>query len=154
MILNLWTIILIFGLMMQVGAQSLSTDNGLTAAEQAALRREKNVDGRIKIYDRASARWSKDLEAQTLKDDFQAVPDTLKAWRQLLELAVKDIDQNASRKKKSRDLIRCEIQLRKQISNVQGIKIRAPLDQQSDFDAWLGRAEEVRKKFVEIIFPG
>lgn len=154
MIPNHWSLILIFGLMMQASSLPPSADDGLTAVEKEQLQREMKIDNRIKIYESATIRMFKTLKAAVLKDDFQPVPATLEAFTTLLDLAANDIDRNESRKRKSRALIRYEIQLRKIISDVQGFKIRAPVDQQDAFDAWLNRAEEIKKKLVDIIFPG
>jgi hypothetical protein len=153
MFFNQWLLILIFGLRMQAASLLPSAADGLTSVERERLQREQKIDNRIKIYENASARLFKTLEAAVLKEDFQSVPAILKFFTTLLNLAIKDIDQNESRKRKSRALIRYEIQLHKTISGVQGFKIRAPVDQQDDFDAWLNRAEEIRKKFMDILFP-
>ncbi len=145
---------LILGPSGQAANSSPASEDGLTAAEKEQLGREKKIDGRIKIYSGASTRQFKTLEAEVLKEDFQPVPASLKSWGALLDLAIKDISENASRKRKSKALIRFEIQLRKDLSDVQGFKIRAPVDQQDAFDAFLNHAEEIRKKFVDILFPG
>ncbi len=149
-----WSFVLILGLAVQAGGPSLDSDAGLTNAEKEQLQREQKIDNRIKIYEAASTRWFKTLETQVLKEDFQSVPASLKSWTALLDLAMQDINANASRKKKSKALIRYEIQLRKELGEVQGFKIRAPVDQQDEFDAFLSHAEEIRKKFVDILFPG
>ena len=154
MILARWTFALILGLAAQAGGPSSESDSGLTAAEKEQLQKEQKIDSRIKIYETASTRLFKALEANVLKEDFQSVPACLKTWTSLLDLAVEDINANASRKKKSKALIRYEIQLRKALADVQGFKIRAPVDEQDEFDAFLNRAEEIRKKFVDILFPG
>ena len=154
MILNHWLLTLFFGLIMQAGSLPLPADDGLTAAESQQLHKERKIDNRIKIYDNASRRLLKTLEAAMLKEDFQSGPATLKAWTTLLTMSFEDIYENANRKKKSKNLIRYEIHLRRAISDVQGFKIRAPVDQQDTYDAWLKKAEEIRKKFVDILFPG
>jgi hypothetical protein len=154
MILSYWSIMLFFGLMLQAGSIPPPSDDGLTAAEREQLQKEQKIDNRIKIYDNACTRLLKILEGAVLKEDFQSTPATLKAWTTLLTISFNDIDQNASRKKKSKNLIRYEIHLRRTISDVQGFRIRAPLDQENAFDAWLNKAEETRRKMVDILFPG
>ncbi len=154
MILNQWPLLFVFALLLQAGSSPPGSDLGLTAAEKDALQREQKIDNRIKIYDNASERLSKTIESLVRKDSFQSVPDVLKSWGDVLEMAAKDIDSNASRKKKSKALIRFEIRLRKEIGAAQEYKIRAPVDQQDLFNSWLNRAEEIRKKFVDILFPG
>ena len=154
MVLNQWTLLLFFALLSQAAGPPSALNQGLTPAERDALQRERKIDNRIKIYDEASERLSKSLESLVVKDGFQSVPDVLESWRNVLELAAKDIEENASRKNKSKALIRFEIRLRKEIANAQDFRIRAPVDQQDVFDAWLSRAEEIRKEFVDILFPG
>ncbi len=148
------SLVLFLGLILQAGSLAPSLEDGLTPSEKEQLQRERSIDDRIKIYERASARVFKVLEAQVLKEEFQSVPATLKSWSALLDLSVKDIDENVNRKKKSKALIRFEIQLRKALSDVQGFKIRAPVDQQDAFDGFLNHAEGIRKKLVDILFPG
>ncbi len=154
MILNQWSLLFVFALLSQAGSSPHGSDLGLTAAEKDALQREQKIDNRIKIYDNASERLSKTVESLVQKDSYQSVPDALRSWGDVLEMAAKDIDSNASRKKKSKALIRFEIRLRKEIGAAQEYKIRAPVDQQDLFNSWLNRAEEIRKKFVDILFPG
>ncbi len=140
--------------MLQAAGAPPQPDDGLTAAEREQLQKQQKLDGRIKIYAIASKRLFKTLEAQVLKEDFQSDLATLKTWAALLDLASKDIGENASRKKKSKALIRYEIELRKALGDVQGFKIRAPVDQQDAFTAFLEHAERIRKGFVDILFPG
>jgi hypothetical protein len=154
MILYHWSLMFFFGLMLQAGSLPPNSDDGLTAVEREQLQKEQKIDNRIRIYDSASARLLKILEGAVLKEDFQPATATLQGWTTLLTMSLKDIDQNENRKKKSRNLIRFEIHLRKAISDVQGFKMRAPVGQEDAFDAWLNKAEELRKKLVDIIFPG
>ncbi len=147
-----WLFILILGLTQASGVPA-TPDDGLTAAEREQLQKQQKIDGRIKIYAIASQRLFRTLEAEVLKEDYQSDLATLKTWGALLDRASKDIGENASRKKKSKSLIRYEIELRKALTDVQGFKIRAPVDQQDAFTAFLDRAEGIRKGFVDILFP-
>jgi hypothetical protein len=148
MILIHWTLLLVPALFVQL------LDDALTGAEKAQLQKEQKLDNRIKIYDRASIRMSKTLEALAIREDFEPVPAALEKWTALLSLAARDIQEHASRKKKSKALIRYEIGLRRALSDVQSYKIRAPVDQQDTFDSFLKHAEAIRKSFVDILFPG
>ena len=57
-----------------------------------------------------------------------------------------------NRKKKSRDLIRYEIQVRKTAGYLQDMRPKVGVEALEEFDSCLGRAEMVRKKFVDILF--
>ena len=76
----------------------------------------------------------------------------MRSWLDLLSEAQQDIEQNISRKKKSKNLIRFEIHLRKAIGDLKERKLQVPADQQEDFESWLTRLDHVRKKFVDILF--
>lgn len=154
MILAQWSSFLMLGVMLQVVGVPPQPDDSLTAAEREQLQKEQKLDGRIKVYATASRRLFRTLEGQVLKEDFQTDLATLKSWASLLNLASKDIGENASRKKKSKALIKYEIELRKALADVQAFKIRAPVDQQDAFTAFLNHAEGIRKGFVDILFPG
>jgi hypothetical protein len=70
----------------------------------------------------------------------------------LLESSLEDVKGSTARKDKSRALIRYEIHLRKAIGNVQELKHKASADQFDDLEAWLTRAEEIHRKFVDMLF--
>jgi hypothetical protein len=153
MILAHCALTLIFSIIAQSGGILTPAAEGLTADERERLAREQKLDNRIKIYETASKRLLKSLETAVIKEQYDSDLPILKAWTYLLNTSFEDIEKNASRKKKSKALIRLEIQLRKALSDVQEYKLRAPLDQQGAFDAFLSRSEQIRKKFVEILFP-
>ena len=153
MILAGYALALVFSLTAQSAGTLAPAAEGLTAAEKERLAREQKLDNRIKIYETASKRLLKSLETAVLKEQYDSDLPILRAWTGLLNTAFADIDKNASRKKKSKALIRLEIQLRKALADVQEYKIRAPIDQQDAFDSFLARSEEIRKKFVGILFP-
>jgi hypothetical protein len=127
-------------------------DDTFVPSEKAQLEKAENVEQRIKVYDAASRRIQRDLEAAVTKEDFQTVPDTLRLWVSLLSKSLEDIELNLKSKKKPRVLINYEIQVRKSIARTESLKIRAPVDQQDTFDSCLAEAEKVRKKYVEILF--
>ena len=80
------------------------------------------------------------------------MPDALKLWVALLSGSLEDIEANLKTNKKSKALIRYEIQVRKANATFQGYKAKAPVDQQDVLDEQIAGAEKIRKKFVDIIF--
>jgi exonuclease III len=120
--------------------------------ERAKIEREDSVEKRIKVYQAASRRIQKSLETAVLKGDFSAVPRNLQIWSALLSKSLEDIEANLKTKKKSRALIKFEIDVRKSITHTEDLKIRAPADQQDLFDKCIATAEAVHKRFVEILF--
>lgn len=124
----------------------------LNAEEKARLDRAQKVDDRIKVYHAASKRMQQQVHASVSAGDFSDMPDALELWGGLLSGSLQDIETNMQAKKKSKALIKFEIQVRKTIAEFKGYKARAPLEQQDAFDATLADAEKIRKRFVEIIF--
>jgi hypothetical protein len=146
----LWAAVLMF--FVQTGSFSLSEDSSLNSEEKLKIQKETNINSRIKIYKQASERIQKSIQDAITKNNFETVPNDLNAWTSLLSESLKDIEANLKSKKKSKDLIRYEIQVRKAISDTQNYKIKAPIDQQDLFDSCLGKAEEIRKKYLDILF--
>jgi hypothetical protein len=136
----------------QVAAIPDLAEGVLNAKEKQNLAREDNVEKRIKIYESASKRIQKTLRGYVSDGDFSEVPETLKLWNSLLSASLKDIEANLKTKKKSRPLIRFEIQVRKAIADLRDYQTKAPLDQQNAFDSCLAQAEKVHQRFVDIIF--
>ena len=118
------------------------------------VEKERDINDRIKIYTNASKRIQERMAKSVSKGQFQFVPRDLELWMALLENSHRDIEASINPEKKSKNLIKFEIQVRKSLDDMQDHKIRAPLDQHEAFDACLSQAETIRKKFVEIIFPG
>lgn len=145
------TLILIFTL--QTGEAVRPESSIFTPKEMSKLDREKNVEDRIKVYESASKRIQEELDSAVSKNNFETVPETLKTWTSLLSRSLDDIEANLNKKKKSRPLIRYEIQVRKSIANTRNYKMGAPLEQHDLFDACLEEAERIRQKFVQILFP-
>jgi hypothetical protein len=139
-------------LLLQTAGTSSKHGDIFLPSEKAQIEQADNVERRIKVYEAASKRMQQSLEAAIVKDDFHAVPDDLQRWTSLLAKSLEDIEANLKAKKKSRALIRYEIQVRKSISRTESLKIRAPADQQDIFDSCLAHAEKVRRRFVEILF--
>jgi uncharacterized protein YcgL (UPF0745 family) len=144
---------LVFILGLQGGSAPPVADDFLSPAEQSQMAKANGVERRIKIYAAASKRLQQVLHEAIGKDEFQSVPDTLNRWTSLLVKSLEDMEANLKSKKRSRALINYEIQVRKAITDTQGYRVRAPVDQQDVFDSCLDRAEAIRKRFVEILFP-
>lgn len=146
---------LILALSMLAQADWASSFEGdiFTAKEIKKLEEKKNINDRIKVYTGASERIQKRLNKAASKGQFQFVPKDLELWTALLANSFKDIKANINPKKKSKNLIKFEIEVRKSLDDMQDYKIKAPIDQQDAFDACLTQAEAIRKKLVEIIFP-
>jgi len=137
---------------LQVVSVPLLEGNALNAVEKASINRAQSVDDRIKVYHAASKRMQQSVEAAVSSNDFSSVPDALKLWVALLSGSLEDIEANLKAKKKSKALIRYEIQVRQASSDFRGYKAKAPVDQQDAFDVQLAGAEKIRKSFVDIIF--
>lgn len=138
-------------LLQGTGSPSIEDDIFLPR-ERVQLEKAENVERRIKVYEAASKRIQKTLEAAVTKEKFQVVPNTLRLWMTLLSTSLEDIEANLRTKKKSRALINYEIQVRKSIARTESLKIHAPVDQQDIFDSCISEAETVRKQFIEILF--
>ncbi len=137
---------------LQVASVPLLEGNTLNVEEKARINRAQSVDDRIKVYHSASKRMQQSVDAAVSSHDFSGVPDALKLWVALLSGSLEDIEANLKANKKSKALIRYEIQVRKANSAFRGYKTKAPVDQQDAFDAQIAGAEKIRKKFVDIIF--
>jgi hypothetical protein len=125
----------------------------LNPKETTQLEKASSINSRIKVYMTASTRIQKSIHEAAVKGEFETIPASLKHWTSLLTASLADIEINLQSKKKARELIKYEIQVRKSIAALEDDQIRAPLDQHDDFDACLMQAEKIRKKFVDILFP-
>jgi hypothetical protein len=146
----LWSIAL--SLLMQYGSFVPPADSALNAVEKLKIENELKIENRIKIYWQASEGIQKSIRNEVSKDSYQSLPTDLKLWTSLLSESLKDIQANLKTKKKSKNLIRFEIQVRKAISDSQNYKIKAPVELNDVFDACLDQAEKIRQEFVEILF--
>jgi hypothetical protein len=124
----------------------------LTPAEKSLLERETHIDRRIRIYESASLRFQRSIQVATKQEEIEGFLEDLESWVKLLSASREDIESNVNRKKKSRALIRYEIQVRKTAGDLQDARPNIPLESQAEFDSYLGRAEVVRKTFVDILF--
>ena len=125
-----------------------------TDKESQKIEKESDdIEERIKVYRKASERMLDNLDKTVSRREFQTAPDILSTWMLLITESLKDIEANLERKgKKSKPLIKYEIQVGKSIKNIQDYKIRAPVDQQDIFNRCIDQAESVRTKMLEILF--
>jgi hypothetical protein len=147
------TLILVFSLFLQADWAPSYKGDIFTSKEVEKLEKERDVNDRIKVYTNASKRIRNRLSKAASRGQFQGVPGDLELWTVLLANSLKDIKANLDPGKKSKNLIRFEIEVRKSLDDIKDFKIRAPIDQQDAFDACLSKAEAIRQQLVEIIFP-
>jgi hypothetical protein len=124
----------------------------LTATEKGQLGREAGLDGRVRVYETANARLGREVQGEIQQGNVEPITVRLEAWSDLLEMSLKDIETNANRKRKSRAVIQYEIQIRKCIADMHGVALKAPSECQKQIEDWLGSAERVRKRLVDILF--
>ncbi len=145
-------LILILCLLIQSGSVPSFSDDIFSPKEKTKLEKASSVKGRIKIYRTASIRIQKSIHEAVKDETFGTIPDNLKLWTSLLSQSLIDIETNLQSKKKPRELIQYEIQVRKAIAALQDDQIKAPLNQHDQFESCIAQAEEIRKRFVEILF--
>jgi hypothetical protein len=149
----MWMLLSIaLSLLIQASGFSPPADSALNPAEKLKLENELKIENRIKIYRQASERIQKNIEDAVSANSYQTLPTNLKLWTSLLSESLKDIQANLKTKKKSKNLINFEIQVRKAISNSQNYKIKSPVELHDGFDACLNQVETIRREFVEILF--
>jgi hypothetical protein len=139
-------------LMIQATGFSLPENSALNAKEKLKIEKELKIENRIKIYRQASERIQKNIENAVRNEKYQTLPTDLKLWASLLDESLEDIRANLRTKKKSKNLIRFEIQVRKAISDSEGYKLKAPIEMQDLFNSCLDKAEKIRQAFVDILF--
>jgi hypothetical protein len=127
-------------------------DGVFNPKEEAKMASAKNVKQRIKVYEAACKRYKQTLESAIIRDDYSHVSDDLKRWNMLLSASREDIDANLRTNKKSKELIRYEIELRKSLKAFQDYKVKVPIEYQDKVSLFLEQAEKIRKRFIEIIF--
>jgi len=149
----LWPLTFIVLLFLQSADVSRELAGILNPDEKARIEKGESIEQRIKVYEAASKRIQQSLETAVHQDDSQAVSNNLTVWTALLSKSLEDIEANANAKKQSNALKGYEIHLRKAIASMESDKIKVPVDLQDAFEACLARAETVRKKFVELLFP-
>jgi hypothetical protein len=124
----------------------------LLPAERRQLGIEINLDPRIKIYIAASERCFGMVNKTMAQPNPPSISGVLDSWMLLLEESQRDIRKNSDRKKKSRWLIRYEIQLRKGIAGLEDLRMKGTYEDMQQIDTWVARAEAIHKEFVDILF--
>lgn len=140
-----------YGLLIQA-VTAVQAPDCLQVADRGRLEKEPKLDNRIKIYEEASNHCEQLVTDMVQRQDLQLVPGYLESWGNLLDRSLKDIEGSPGRKDKSRALRKFEIHLRKAETAIQEIKLKATVDQFDAFEAWLHRAEQVHKRFVDLLF--
>jgi len=152
------SVLLSFTLLLSIFLQYEGVSNfpSGTFTDKEAVKFEKesdDIDGRIDVYRNASIRIQKELKKAVSEEGFQNIPNHIQLWTSLVTESLKDIEVNINpKKKKSKALIKYEIQVRKTINDLRELQIRAPYDQQDIFDNCLNRADTARGKMVDILF--
>lgn len=148
---------LLFVLLLDLPSAGFPAAEGalFSPAESARLARAESLDDRIRVYESASGRMRGEIEELARREAFGAIPAALETWASLLGHSLDDISAHTPpNRKKSKRLIRYEIQVRKAAAGMKDLKIKSPVELADAFDAFLARAERVRKEFIEILFRG
>jgi hypothetical protein len=141
-----------FTILAQVADIPSLLENILDPGDRVRLEHASNIDRRIKVYDSVSKRIQKDIRKAVSRDEYETVPENLRQWTVLLSVSLKDIEQNLRGRKKPKSLKNYEIHIRKAISDAENFRISAPLDQQDAIKSYLNRAEDVRKRIMDLLF--
>ena len=144
--------ILMVHMLGQTAVAPADNDTVFSPEEKTKIQNTTSANDRIKIYQKASVRIQKDLQQSVAKEEFEAVPGTLKRWVSLLSLSYDDLEANLKITKKSRNLISYEIHVREAIADMRSYKLKAPVSQQDAFDNCIAQAEDIRRKIAEILF--
>ena len=150
----LWPCCLFLIVLIQAGSEPSFPEGIFSAKEEKKL--EKNADDleeRIEVYTDASKRIHKSILKNISGKDFDRIPRQLETWCVLLSESLKDIEVHINpKKKKSKDLIKYEIQVRKAINDLRDFQTHAPYELQDLFDQSIDQADSVRGKMVDILF--
>jgi len=125
----------------------------LTTEENAQLARQTKIDGRVRIYEKATVRFASELSKLVNQEDFPEVRARLALWQGLLSGSVSDIVSSVPRGKRPKAVIKYEIQLRKVIAEMQSLRVTASVEAFDAFQEWAASAEECRKSIMAVIFP-
>ena len=137
---------------MQLMSSNQLQEEVFSPGEKEQLSRAQKIDDRIKTYTSASKRLQRSVYTAINGKDFSILPGALNQWVSMLSISLEDIDANLNVKKKSKPLIRYEIQVRKALTEFRGYKANVPAELQDEFDDRLASAEKIRKRFMDIIF--
>jgi hypothetical protein len=148
----LWESLFFLSLFVQAGGASPPAVESFSIEEKARLAASIAINGRISIYNKASQRIQTDLQEAIHQDHFEIVPDILTAWSSLLQTSIADIETDGKSNKKSKELRKFEIRIRKDIKDLADMKLKAPYNQQDIFESCIAKAETIRKKIIDILF--
>lgn len=145
---------LFVGLLLQAGGEPAFPDNLFTPKERQKLQKNPDdLEERIEVYRDASARIFKGIGKEISADNYGAVPAKLKIWIVLLSESLKDIKATVDPKKKRlKDLIKYEIQIREALHDLEDFKLRAPPGQQDLFESLIRQADDAHGEMVKILF--
>jgi hypothetical protein len=146
------SLFLILNLLVQAAGASPTTAEPFTPKEKSQLSLARSLNSRITIYDEAALRIQQELQETLKKEHFEKVPDILTAWVSLLQTSISEIEIDGKTNKKSKQLRKFEIHLRKAIKDFSYIKLKAPHEQHDAFDSCIAKAETIRKKMIDILF--
>ena len=136
-----------------IGLPSGPMPDALSALEKTRLTAAPNIEKRIKIYTDASDERRRSVEKAVAEQNFEAIALILRAWKEVLDFSLSDIQANAGQRSKSRALKNYEIQLRKSLGAMNSLKTKGSYEQIEAFESWLEHAGEVQGKLVAILFP-
>jgi hypothetical protein len=128
--------------------------SALFPEERAQLARQSRIEGRVPIYQKASARFAPSLEKLVHEEKFAEVRKELELWKELIAASRDDIVASVPPGKRPKAVIRYEIHLRKMIAQMQSLRVKASVEAFDAFERWGASAEECRKAILAVIFPG
>src|SRR5512140_3474466 len=139
MLLSALSILLI--LVPQAAEEGARPSDCLLPAELRKLETEPRLDSRVKIYETASDRCLASARQALALPNPPPVSSILNGWMQLLERSLGDIEKHSDRKKKSKALIRFEIQLRKSIAELKDSRMKVNYEEMQEIDSWTDKAD-------------
>jgi hypothetical protein len=149
-----WSCSLLLGFLFQAGQVPTFPDDLFIEKEKKKI--EKNRDDlneRLEVYKDASMRIQKSLQKNLASGKYDLAFRQMDTWLSLLSGSIEDIEANTNpKKKKSKDLIRYEIQVRRSIGELQDYKIRVPVKEQDALERAIERADAIRVKMVDVLF--
>lgn len=150
---QLWTtLMIVFAVWGQAPAGGSDASPAWTPNEKTRLAREQNIESRIRLYEEVSGRHRRSLERMMVAQELEGLEAGLHAWMEVLTTASDDIESNVNRRRKSKNLIRFEIHLRKALAEVKRLNAGISDHRHETVETWLSGAEKVRKKLVDILF--
>ena len=134
-------------------AREPAWEGALRPEERTELSRQTKIDGRIRVYSKASVRLAGRMERLVSEEKFSEVREELRLWAALIVRSAEDIVVSVPVGKRPKPVIRYEIQLRKLIAQMQSLRVKATVEAFDAFVEWAASAENSRKSIMEVIFP-